>query len=301
MSRTAVGITCALLTGFLSALSSQTYRKQGDDRRDQATFQVVSVWARVIFSFSLILVFGAKTGEKLFLFTSAGSGLAQTFNYVIVLYAIMMGPIAIAWGILWLAAPAIAIAWAIYPGNEPWSVNQFIGLGLFIVCLPTLAFSTYKHNMEQGNARPIRKAFFPLMVIAMLFGSTDGYCNKFSNAYISDPGSPAIYITVVAFTVAIGTTIYHLIVRSRYRYSPTVIKYAVLVALILAVQIGINAYGLKFLDVAIFFPIVASSAIILSTVLSAYLHKEKPSPATIFGLVMSIGAIIFLALGSNMQ
>lgn len=297
MSRTAFGITCALLTGLLSALTSQTYRKQGDDRRDQATFQLVSVWARVIFSFSFVLIFGFSTGEKSFLVASAGSGLAQTFNYIIVLYGIMMGPIAIAWGILWLAAPAIAIAWAIFPGNEPWSVNQFIGLGMFVVCLPTLAVSTYRHNREQGNARTIRKVFFPMMVIAMLLGATDGYCNKYSNAYIGDPGSPAVYITIVAIVVAIGTTIYHLIIRSRIRYSPIVIKYAVLVALILAVQIGINAYGLKFLDVAIFFPIVASSAIILSTVFSAYLHKEKPSPATIFGLAMSIGAIIFLAMG----
>jgi drug/metabolite transporter (DMT)-like permease len=297
LSTTAFGIMLALLTGFLSALTSQTYRKQGDDPRDQATFQLVSVWARVIFSFSFILIFSAKTGEKLFLITSTASGISQTFNYIIVLYVIMMGPIAIAWGILWLAAPAIAIAWAIFPGNEPWSVNQFIGLGLFIICLPTLAVSTYKHNKERGNARPVRKIFFPMMMIAMLLGATDGYFNKYSNAYIVDPGSPAIYITIVAFVVALGTTIYHLIVRSRYRYSPIVIKYAVIVAMILTVQIGINAYGLKFLDVAIFFPIVASSAIILSTVLSAYLHEEEPSPATIVGLLMSIGAIVFLALG----
>jgi len=297
LSNTAYGIILGLLTGLFAAILSQLYRKQGDDKLEQATFHLVLCWSRFLFSFLFIFLFGAKIGGKIFLTTSVASGLAQTGNFILVLYGIMMGPIAISYGIIWLAAPAVALAWAIYSGNEPWTMNQFIGLAFFIICIPTLAISTYRHNKDCGEARPVMKAFFPIMVVAMLFGTTDGYFAKYSNGYDAQAGSPAIYALIISFIVALGLTIYHLILRHKFRYSPVVFKYAVLAGLVISLQIATTAYGFKFIHVSRFLPIIASSAIILSAIFSAYFHKEIPSPATILGLAMSIGAIIFLALG----
>jgi len=136
------------------------------------------------------------------------------------------------------------------------------------------------------------------MVIALLFGTTDGYFAKYSNGYaIHEAGSPAIYMIIISFIVAAGLTLYHLILRHKFRYTPVVFKYALLAGLIISLQIATTAYGIKFLQVSRFFPIIASCAIILSAVFSAYFHKEIPSPATILGLGLSIGAIVFLALG----
>lgn len=226
------------------------------------------------------------------------SGTAGTVSFIAVLYGIMMGPIAIGWGIIWLATAVVAIAWAIYPGNEPWTANQFVGVAFFVICLPTLALSTYKHNEKRGETRPIKKAFFPLMILGLLFGATDGYFSKYANGYpVHEAGSPATYMIIVSFIAAAGLTAYHVILRHKLRYTPVVMKYAVLTGVTVLLQATGAAYGVKFLQVSRFLPIIASSAIILSTAFSAYLYKEIPSATTLIGLAMSIGAIVFLALG----
>jgi drug/metabolite transporter (DMT)-like permease len=294
----ALGIAFALLSGGMNAFLSQVLRKQGEVPGEQSAFRYTLVWSRVLFALLFMLLIGGDPGRPMFLITSTVGGIFQCGNFIFILIGIMMGPIAIGWTITWLAAPLIGILWALYPGNEPWSANQFIGLGLFLVCLTTMGFSTHLHNRRSGIVTPVRRYFFTIMILAMLCGSMNGYFNKLSNDYAPvTSGSASVYLLVVAFVTAVGFSLYNLIRKHEPVFNKGIVAYGLLAGGIAATQLTLMAYGLKLIEVSRFFPIAASSAITLSAVLSAFWQKEVPSAFTVIGMLLSIGAIVFFSIG----
>ena len=294
----ALGMLLALVAGLVNAAASQVFRKQGDEPAASAGFHIVVVWSRVLLCLILLPVFGFKLGSGAFLGASAASGTFQTGNFILVLQGVMMGPIAIAWAIVWLAAPMVGIFWAVYPSNEAWSWQQYMGLGFFVACLPMIGISTYLHNKELGVARPIKRFFFIFMVGGMVFGSLDGYCMKLSNGYANVPqGSPMVYLTIVSVITAVGFTLYHAVRRQRMRFTRTNLVYGSIAGAGLVLQIGIMVTGVKMVQAARFFPAVAASAIVLSTIFSAIWQEERPSRPMIAGILLSIAAIVFFAMG----
>ncbi len=294
----ALGLTFAVLAGTMNAVLSQVYRKQGEVAGEQSAFRYTLVWSRVLFAFLIMLLIGADPGKPMFLLTSTVSGVFQSGNFILVLVGIMMGPVAIAWTVIWLAAPLIGILWAIYPGNEAWSANQYVGLVLFLVCLLTMGGSTHLHNRRAGIVTPVRRYFLTVMIIAMLCGAVDGYFNKLSNDYVPvTSGSATVYLMVIALVTAIGFSLYNLISRHKPIFNRNMLAYGILAGGLVTLQLTLIAYGLKLVQVSRFFPVTASSAIVLSTILSAFWQKEVPSLLTVIGILLSIGAIVLFSLG----
>lgn len=299
-----LGIAIALLVGTLNAITSQVLRKQGDVPGERSAFQMMTGWSRFLFGCSFLLLFKVHPifefhyGSCFFIFLAVLSGLLYAWNNVGAYYGIMMGPVAIAWTIVWLAAPAIGLLWAIFPGNERWTTGQFLGIGLFLVCLPTMGLSTYRHNRRRGDARPVQKYFFPVVLAGLFLGIVAGYFNKMANDY--DPalsGSPAAFLVLATFGSMVGINLFHVVRGNKRVYNKSNVSYGALVGFLVALQTVLMAYGIRLVEVSRFMPTVASTAIIFSTTFSAFLHKEVPSLLTVFGIVISIGAIVLFAIG----
>ncbi len=298
LSRPAAGILIAVLIGVINAINSQVLRKQGDDPGKRTGFQLVAVWSRLFLALAFLIFLDFKIGSMWFLLFALISGFLYAGNNLGAYYAIMMGPVAIAWTIAWLSAPVVGFMWAIWPSNEPWTVNQFSGIGLFLVCLPLMGISTYTHNKSRHTARRIQNYFFIVALAALFFGSLAGYFNKLANSYAPViSGSPSAYLVLASLTTALGFSMFHAARKNKATYSRPAVVYGFLCGLLTALQIVLVAHGIRLVQVSRFFPTTACTAILLSTVFSIFLQKEVPSILTVLGIATCIGAIIFFALG----
>ena len=293
-----LGIGLALITGVINAANTQVLKKQGEDAGRQAGFQVVSIWSRFLLCLPFLFVMKLGWGSVFFVVVSVASGFFYAANNLSAYYAIMMGPVAIIWTMAWLGGPSIAIMWAVYPGNEAWTWQQYTGMALFLACFPAMGLSTYFHNRAQGVVRRIQKYFFVMCLSAFFFGSIAGYMNKYANGYNGIVnGTPAAYAVLVSFSTACGFSLFHGLRRSRFVFGRGNVGYGVLSGVLTAAQIGLMSHGIRYVEVARFFPTVACTAILLSTGFSLYMQKEVPSILTVAGIVTCIGAIIFFAMG----
>ena len=105
------------------------------------------------------------------------------------------------------------------------------------------------------------------------------------------------YLAIIAVIVALGFSVFNVVTGRKPQFHRSMLRYGALAGGIMTVQLMLISYGLKYVEVSRFFPVTASSAIVLSAVLSAFWQKEVPSTLTVAGMVLSVCAIVFFSIG----
>jgi drug/metabolite transporter (DMT)-like permease len=190
----------------------------------------------------------------------------------------------------------IPVSLAVYLYNESLSAVQIVGIVLAMIAVVMVS---YKKSDESVKITAKWHYLLPL-ILFIGCGSIDALINYLQKTFTSDAISNEYLLSTAFMFAAIGgvfSLLSLLIIKKTTLHTKSI-----LVGLLLGVPnffsmfLVMKSLESNFLNASTFFPVNNMSIVVLGTVVSILVFKEKLSRLNTFGILLSVLAIVLIAL-----
>jgi len=224
-------------------------------------------------------------------------GLLVMLQLITYMYALSLGPFSYTSVIVSLSTLIAALSGLFY--GETIDVFQYIGMAIMAACI---VLST---NKENGNKKKASLKWLAVSLVSCVLNGGVGVMQKVHQSSPYKDELPAFLLSAFVFITAFAFILYF-VTRARERkltgkahcdFVPS--KKQLLVALLTGVTLSVphvaNLYLAGQLPSAVFFPIINTGSLILTTLAARFVFKEKLSAKQWIGLVLGMISSLFVS------
>jgi drug/metabolite transporter (DMT)-like permease len=172
--------------------------------------------------------------------------------------------------------------------DEPLNPWFFIGLGLLLTSIVLI-------NTEGGEI----KITFKWLIFVLLAFVGNGACSTVQNGYAKIYSTGSSEFMIVALSIVFAFLMLFAFLFEAPAIVPTVKKHWYL-ALLCGAANGATNFCVILLSphmpASIMYPLVSAGCIVLTSLVSIFIYRERLSPLQYAGMIFGIGAIVFLNL-----
>lgn len=173
-------------------------------------------------------------------------------------------------------------------GDEA-GVPFFIGLSLLLCSLVLI-------NLKKEEGIKITLKWGIYVTLAFL---GNGLCSTVQNGYAKVHNTGKNEFMIIALSVVAVVLIVIALFTEKEKIAPSIKGGAVLMAICGLANGAVNLFVIllsSLMDASIMFPLISAGGIVLTSLVAIFLYKEKLSPIQYLGMLLGIGAIVFLNL-----
>lgn len=289
--------TLLLITSMLSNLSGGLLKKHINDKYENNLFSyqfynmIVSLTAAIV-----LLIMIEKTAVSFFtVFLAVIFGIVTLLQQIFNLYALENGPLSYTTVIISMSTLIPTVSGAVF-WDEKIVTVQYIGIIFMII-----SFILSIKNDSADKKTNFKWLIFSF--IAFIATGLIGFMQKVhqTSSYKQELDSFLIIAFLVSF---VSSLILAIAFRKKRNYNKStnvnsVVKLLpiflmVLSGVFVAVNNKFNLYLSGVLDAAVFFPLVNGGGLVLTSVASIIIFKEKPSKIQFLGIVSGIVSVILV-------
>ena len=294
-----MGYLFALLSVFSGSIKGYCGKRVSNftEKADDAMlFNCMRMFFCIVISFFLLAVQGKVIElnvNAVFLLIAALSGISTAISlvswllsvrgsaYMLVEIFVMLGTVV-----------TLFLSYIVY--GESISIGQFFGIILLFIA----GFIMCSYNRSVKHGKIGIKAWALLILCTLTFGMSDFSQKIFTKTFQN--GSIAAFNFYTYIVSAVLLLVFYLISRSAKRPEIGKIKKALGYMLLMSVFLFCNAFfktkASLYLPAIQLYPLTNSLALTFSTLMAAIFFKEKLTPKCIFGILLSLAAIIIIGL-----
>lgn len=280
-------VLICILSGVLIGVQGIAYKLVPTYKYDGDQFRLILIWTGAVLAAVGVAVNHEALSDRVVLLGGVAGGLCAFIALLAVMQAMATGPASFTWVLanLSIGVPILlsAVIW-----SEPIQHVQWVGLGLFVLCL-----ILFGKDLQRNGTKAVTLKWAVAAAIMFLANGSFLLCFRAINKYTSVPHTFSALVTTYAVC---GTLL--LVYSWRRLALPRAgeIKLSLLGA---AGMMGGQALIIKALAIntASSLPIIHSTSIISVTIVSMILFKEKLSRYSGGGLLVGLVSIILLTLG----
>lgn len=289
-----VALICAVAGGLLSSLSPAVTQWQGPGLNRQVSLHSLTALVAGAACTVYVIATGSAIGGLVFLAIAAASGLAAAINNpVYFAFVVHRGPVAISWAVVWMSAVVAAVLGWIVMGEEIY-LAQVLGLACFISSLLVMGLATWRHNRRAGKSQPIRRGYWPLLILATCCGGLAGFLMKFKD--IAPAAGQGAHLSFLLPRYMLVAVVMGLIGRQQ-KVRPTGDRRTWLLAAALAVLVlgpqWLILIGLGRANVSQVLPVMAGVTIAAGVML-ARVRGERTSRLSWIGAGLAIASVVLM-------
>lgn len=280
-------VLICLLSGILIGVQGLSYKLVPTYKYDGDQFRLVLIWTGAVLAAVGVAVNHEVLFNRVVLLGSVVAGVCAFIALLAVMQAMATGPASFTWVLanLSIGVPILfsAVIW-----SEPIQHVQWVGLGLFVLCL-----ILFGKDLQRNGLRAVTLKWVVAAAIMFLANGSLILCFRAINKYTSVPHT---FSVLVATYVVCGTL---LLVHSWRRLALPGAGELKLSLMGAAGMMGGQALIIKALAIntASSLPIIHSTSIISVAIVSVILLKERLSKYSGGGLLVGLVSIILLTLG----
>ena len=241
------------------------------------------------------------TDALAFSFTSVALGalfgLLVMLQLLTYMYALSLGPFSYTSVIVSLSTLIAALSGLFY--GETIDVFQYIGMGIMVLCI---VLSTNKSSGEEKRASI---KWVAISLISCVFNGGVGVMQKIHQSSSHKDELTVFLLSAFAF-ITVSSLVLYIITRAKERklegekhvdFKPS--KKQALVCLLSGVTLSVphvaNLYLAGQMPSAVFFPIINTGSLVLTTIAASLVFKERLSPKQWVGLAFGIISSLFVS------
>ena len=171
--------------------------------------------------------------------------------------------------------------------DEPLTVWFFIGLGLLILSIVFI-------NTKGGEI----KITFKWFIFVFLAFVGNGACSAVQNSYAKLHNTGSSEFMIVALSIVFVSLMVLSLLKERENIIPTAKNFWYLAILCGVANGATNLFVILLsgsdMPASIMYPLISAGCIVLTSLVSIFIYREKLSVLQYIGMVLGIGAIVFL-------
>lgn len=170
--------------------------------------------------------------------------------------------------------------------DEPLTAWFFIGLGLLLASLVLI-------NTKGGEI----KITFKWIIFVLLAFIGNGSCSAVQNGYAKSYSTGSSEFMIIALSLVFVSLMILSLIKERDNIIPTLKRHWYLALLCGAANGATNLFVILLsphMAASIMYPLVSAGGIVLTSLVSIFLYRERLSMLQYIGMVLGIGAIVFL-------
>ena len=162
----------------------------------------------------------------------------------------------------------------------------------FVACLVTMGAASHRTARQRGGLLAPKKGFWTWMTFGLIAVTAGNFLMKFKDSF-PHPGHSLSFVVFRCWVGAAALAAACRVGGVRLTVDRRTVRIGVLFGAFFLANLLVMLEGVKRLDISVFFPVMAGSAILAGEILTV-VTRERPSRLAYLGAAFAVAAVVLV-------